>query len=503
MRAALMVVMAAAATAGLPVDMCATRWFTQPVNHFSFSPAAEKTYKQRVLTYFGFWKKSALATLGGPVFFYFGNEADVELYVDHSGLMWEHAQRFGAGLVFAEHRYYGRSVVDDDCSMQHLTTEQALADFAVVITQFRSELAPSAVIGFGGSYGGMLATLFRFKYPHLVDGVIAASAPVLAYLGMGYDPNAFARVVTHDAGPQCAAVVKAGLAQAFNHTKTASGRLHLSTVFKTCKPLKDANEAAELIAWAGDHWNYLAMGMYPYPSTYVQPEGGLLPAWPVDAACKLATAEPWTEPVRGVAAAAFMFYNATLDKPCFFNGNAARSRAPLMLAPKRGVAKPAAAAATAACNAGSWDWQWCTEHLMPFTQGTARDMFYPPSGFDLAEAEAGCAERWGAGAVPRANWALLAYGGLRGLQRGLSNVVFSNGLKDPWSAGGVLSTHGFDQTVLAVRIPNGGHHVDLMFADDKHDTPDIQRARDVELDNIARWIRLARWSAPEPEAVAF
>jgi len=480
--------MAAATTlAALPVDMCATRWFTQPVNHFSFSPAAEKTYKQRVLTYFGFWQKSSVATVGGPLFFYFGNEADVELYVDHSGLMWEHAQRFGAGLVFAEHRYYGRSVVDDDCSMQHLTTEQALADFAVVIEQFRKELGPSAVIGFGGSYGGMLATLFRFKYPHLVDGVVAASAPVLAYLGMGYDPNAFARVVTRDAGPQCAAVVKAGLAQAVNRSATALGRSHLSTLFKTCKPLKDADEAAELVAWAGDHWNYLAMGMYPYPSSYVQPDGGMLPAWPVTAACKLATAELWSEPVRGVAAAAHMFYNATLNKRCFFNGDSSH------VARHASLMRPKPVAAT--CNAGSWDWQWCTEHLMPFTQGTARDMFYPPSGFDLAEAEAGCAKRWGTGAVPRANWAMLAYGGLRGLQRGLTNVVFSNGMKDPWSAGGVLSTHGFDQTVVAVRIPNGGHHVDLMFADDKHDTPDIQRARDVELDNVARWIHLARWSA--------
>ena len=46
---------------------------------------------------------------GGPIFFYAGNEANVELYVNNTGLMWESAERFGAALLFAEHRYWGES----------------------------------------------------------------------------------------------------------------------------------------------------------------------------------------------------------------------------------------------------------------------------------------------------------------------------------------------------------------------------------------------------------
>ena len=43
--------------------------------------------------------------------FYCGNEANVELYVNATGLMWEHAEKAGAVLVFAEHRYYGETAI--------------------------------------------------------------------------------------------------------------------------------------------------------------------------------------------------------------------------------------------------------------------------------------------------------------------------------------------------------------------------------------------------------
>ena len=58
-----------------------------------------KTFKQRYFVCDDQW-----AGPGSPIFFYFGNEADVTLYLNATGLMWQSAPTFGAALVFAEHR---------------------------------------------------------------------------------------------------------------------------------------------------------------------------------------------------------------------------------------------------------------------------------------------------------------------------------------------------------------------------------------------------------------
>lgn len=123
--------------------------------------------------------------------------------------MWESASEFGALLVFAEHRYYGESKPYSGSelrkNMQFLTAEQAMADYAELLAELKSNLQAeqSPVIGFGGSYGGMLASWMRMKYPHVLDGAIAGSAPIWAFPGEDppVDSGAFAKIVTRDASP--------------------------------------------------------------------------------------------------------------------------------------------------------------------------------------------------------------------------------------------------------------------------------------------------------------
>lgn len=67
--------------------------------------------------------------------------------------------------------------------MRYLSTSQALADLATVIISMnkKHELPENTKwIVFGGSYAGNLAAWMRLKYPHLVHGAVASSAPVLA-----------------------------------------------------------------------------------------------------------------------------------------------------------------------------------------------------------------------------------------------------------------------------------------------------------------------------------
>ncbi len=113
-----------------------------------------------------------------------------------------------------------------------------------------------------------------------------------------------------------------------------------------------------------------------------------------------------------------------------------------------------------------------------------QDMFWPPSPFDLNASIASCVAQWGA--TPRPYWATLSLAGSD--LRAASNIVFSNGVLDPWSAGGV--TANISASVHAVLIPNGAHHLDLMFADPR-DPPDVLAARAFEVEQMRQWIREA------------
>ena len=157
------------------------------------------------------------AAAKGPILFYTGNESPVEVYINNTGLMWDLAPKLNALLVFAEHRYEGESFPElqggpplplhaplsllaahhararcanadggarrppgtPDC-MAHCTSAEALADFASLITTMKQELGATSapVVAFGGSYGGMLSSWFRIKYPNIIAGAIAASAPI-------------------------------------------------------------------------------------------------------------------------------------------------------------------------------------------------------------------------------------------------------------------------------------------------------------------------------------
>lgn len=137
----------------------------------------------------------------GPILFYTGNEGTIWSFFNNTGYYTETvAEQFNALVVFGEHRYFGESFPTTfekkDAfkpeNVKYLTVEQAMMDYVELLKHVKYTYAAhdSPVIAFGGSYGGMLTAWMRMKYPHVINGGIAASAPILYFKGV-VEPEAF------------------------------------------------------------------------------------------------------------------------------------------------------------------------------------------------------------------------------------------------------------------------------------------------------------------------
>ncbi|KJE90179.1 prolylcarboxypeptidase [Capsaspora owczarzaki ATCC 30864] len=432
------------------------KWFTQTLDHFRFDTNA--TFQQRYLISTANWNGY------GPMFFYTGNEGDIEWFADNTGFVWEIAAEYNALVVFAEHRYYGQTMPFGDKSFDldkvgYLTTEQALADFAILIPALKAQLnVPNLpVVAFGGSYGGMLAGWFRLKYPNVVDGAIAASAPIVYFQDLT-STEIFNEIATNDfalTDARCPNIIRDGFSKVDALSKTAAGLQSISKAFKLCGTLQPADYAT-FIGWLEAGLTYMAMTDYPYASNFLQP----MPAWPVDASCKalLSTFAGTSDSVAALNTAVGVYYNYTGQTAC----NNISSQA------------------TSDLGVLGWDYQSCTEMVMPMGSDGIHDMF-PAAPWDLKSFNEYCKKRWNV--VPRPTWAATSFGGFN-ITAG-SNIVFSNGMLDPWSGGSITQIQS--QTLVVVNIPKGAHHLDLRSSNPA-DPQDVIDARNVERAQISRWI---------------
>ena len=64
------------------------------------------------------------------------------------------------------------------------------------------------------------------------------------------------------------------------------------------------------------------------------------------------------------------------------------------------------------------------------------------------------------------------------------SLFYSNGLRDPWSSGGVVKPIG---SLVSVLIPEGAHHLDLR-ASNPLDPKSVIDGRNMHKDNIRKWI---------------
>nr|KAG5712112.1 hypothetical protein BaRGS_020838 [Batillaria attramentaria] len=294
-------------------------------------------------------------------------------------------------------RYYGKSLPFGNHSLEAdyigwLSVEQALADYAMLISYLKQSLSsPKApVIAFGGSYGGMLSAYMRFKYPNLVTGSLAASAPIYM-LDPRFDRSFFFSHVTYDfamtGAAGCVDQVKKGFQTMDQLVRQGlKGLEQLTMDFQLCSPLVDSEPMYKhLQGWVRNAFTYLAMLDYPYPTDFL---GMNLPANPVQTACNVLMNA--TDPVKGLAAAAGMFYpkDTSQTPPCFN-----------MMADFIECADPTGCGTGP--NALAWDYQACTEITLPDGSDGKTDMF-PSLPFTLDMRRSYCKQSWGV--TPRVEW---------------------------------------------------------------------------------------------------
>ncbi|XWS72606.1 hypothetical protein CRYUN_Cryun02cG0054400 [Craigia yunnanensis] len=361
-----------------------THYFPQTLDHFTFQPKSSKIFYQKYLINSYYWHK------GAPIFVYTGNEGDIEWFAANTGFMLDIAPKFKALLVFIEHRFYGESLPFGKDSYQsaktlgYLNSQQALADFAVLIRSLKQNLSSEAspVVVFGGSYGGMLAVWFRLKYPHIAIGALASSAPILQFDKI-IPWSSFYDAVSQDfmdVSWNCYEVIKGSWAELEAMSTQKEALADLSKAFRTCKSLHSTASARD---WLWTAFVYTAMVNYPTEANFLKP----LPAYPVQRMCKIIDKFPsGATKLSRTFAAASLYYNYSRAENCFEIEHEVDLH-----------------------GLHGWDWQTCTEMVMPMT--CSKESMFPPSGFDFEEFAEQCQMKYGV--LPRPHWITTEFGGER------------------------------------------------------------------------------------------
>ena len=455
-----------------------TQYYDQRLDHFKPDPTM---WRQRYLINDEHWGGP-----GSPILFYTGNEGPVDAFWGACGFITDVlAPRLKGLLIFAEERFYGGSLpFGPNASftpgaLAYLSTEQVLADYASLLTALKRSLnaTTSKVVAFGGSYGGTLSTIFRVKYPHVVVGALAASAPLGYYspsywAERGVDAHTWFNTVVRDyteARPGCySALVRAvGLANASARSTDPAKSAALAKSFGLCSPPTDA---AAFVYWITEVLESIPQIDYPYAV-------GTLPASPVNATCaSVRSGLSDAELLAALAAVTTNFYGVGAD------ARAADGCIPEALA--RSNQAGGGTPGDGPAPRESWGYQSCTETLHAFSVPPGSWRSY---AFSLPAQTALCERYYNV--TPRMHWLETWAGGyaISDKLSGHSNIIWSNGKRDPWHGGGFLLPSDALPGGAVFVMEHTAHHQDLR-APHAADPPELVRVREEEEKIIRGWL---------------
>ncbi|XP_027343372.1 lysosomal Pro-X carboxypeptidase-like [Abrus precatorius] len=439
----------------LPEDL-KTFYYTQRLDHFNYKPDSYTTFQQRYMINFKYWGG---AKSSAPIFAFFGAEAPVDEDIYYVGFLRDNAPQFNALIVYIEHRYYGKSIpfgsrkeaMRNASTRGYFNSAQAIADYAAVLLHIKKTLSAqnSPIIVIGGSYGGMLASWFRLKYPHIALGALASSAPILYFNGIA--PQAgYYYIVTKDfkeTSDSCYQTIRKSWSEIDRVAKKPNGLSILSKRFKTCNKLNKSFELKDYLD-----------SLYTDAAQYNQP-----PEYPVKVICDAidaAAAAKKTDILGQIfeGVVAYMRHRSCYDMNEYNHPTET--------------------------NLG-WRWQTCSEMVMPIGH-ERNDSMFPPAPFNMKRFVHDCWSLYGV--LPQPHWVTTYYGGpdlKLILHRFASNIIFSNGLRDPYSSGGVLES--ISRSVIAVSTVNGSHCLDIL-SQKPSDPQWLVTQRNIEVKIIKGWI---------------
>lgn len=445
----------------------------QPLDHFDSQN--DETFPQRFFVNEAYWERPH-----GPVFLFIGGEGPISEFNVLAGHHVDMAEEHGALLVALEHRFYGESINKDGLETENLgdlSSQQALADIAEFHQYIsdRFDLSDKNTwISFGGSYAGAVSAWLRGKFPHLVYGAVASSAPVKAKL----DFSTFNKVVglslaDEDVGgsDKCVGDIWEAFA-AVEAALFAGNATEVGKDFGCCEIPEDLEDQIELMQSLAD----IVMGTVEYNE-----EGGILT---IEEMCKIMTNETETYDSETEAYDRLIklvqIYRATGEEPC------------LDASHKQTIKDLSDTNLDSAYNGErQWYYQTCTE--FGFFQ-TCEDASCPFSRMLTLQAQTDlCPEVFN---VPQHSlpghiaFTNKYYGGDH---PDTDRVLYVNGDIDPWHELSVLEENlDKEDKDMAILIKGTSHCAD-MNPGGAADRPALKQARKAIERKVAKWLKEAAW----------